>query len=112
MMVPASIEGEKGVFLDGGVADIAGIDGCSITERVLYHHATIAPITMTHTHRFHPSQLTSIHIPELPYITPFTMDRGAAAYDIGYRATKRMLGQPRKPKQVITPWQEQLRSRL
>ena len=58
------------------------MEGCSIHERVLYHHATVAPLSMTQSHRFHPDSITTVVCNQLPVVTPFTLSRGEEAFEV------------------------------
>ena len=93
LVPPASITGETGSFFDGGVRDIGGLAGCDApNERVLYHHCTVAPISMATGHgRFRDEDLTTLQISGLPVVTPFTLHRGLEMYVAARDATRRAL---------------------
>jgi len=103
LIEPAKIQDEDGLFLDGGVRDIAGLHGCDPSERVLYHHATVAPLWMTHANKFGPDHLKVLRIPGLPIVTPLTMGRGPQAFDIAYRSTQLALSQIVSDDHIIVP---------
>jgi len=106
LLEPAEIQGEAAVFLDGGVADLAGMEGCSIHERVLYHHATVAPLSMTQSHRFHPDSITTVVCNQLPVVTPFTLSRGEEAFEMAYQSMRQMLQQSRESNEILSPTPE------
>lgn len=86
---------EDRAYLDGGVADRAGIAAASPGARVLYHHL---PATSP-WRRFTPRQNVApshpdLHVlcePALPRLSPFHLHRGPRAYQMAREMTLRAL---------------------
>lgn len=96
MFQPAVIDGRR--YLDGGVADRAGIAAASAGARVLYHH--LPP--RSPWRRFTPRQnrvpeRPGLHVlcePALPRVSPFHLHRGPRAFDLGRELALRALAAP------------------
>ena len=97
LIEPQTMDGESGYFFDGGVADIAGLAGVSSSERVFYHHCTVAPLWSTGVSKFPQDQATTLNIRGLPIMHPLNMHRGTEAYEFALQATRRSLNAPRFP---------------
>ncbi|HEX4460047.1 MAG TPA: patatin-like phospholipase family protein [Polyangia bacterium] len=82
-------------YLDGGIADRAGIAAASDGAVVLYHHLP----THSPWRRFTPGlnrvpsrpRLHVLHEPALPRLSPFHLDRGPRAFDLARDMTLRAL---------------------
>jgi len=93
MFQPTRIAARR--YIDGGVADRAGIGAATPGARVLYHHLP----THSPWRRFTPRQnqipaRPSLHVltePTLPRLSPFHLHRGPAAFDLARRMTLRAL---------------------
>jgi NTE family protein len=95
MFQPTVFEARR--FLDGGVADRAGITAASPGARVLYHHLPAS----SPWRRFTPQQnqpplhddLHMLCEPSLPRLSPFHLHRGPRAYQLARDMTLRALSQ-------------------
>jgi NTE family protein len=93
MFQPTHIESRR--YIDGGVADRAGMGAASPGARVLYHHLP----THSPWRRFTPRQnriparpsLHLLHEPALPRLSPFHLSRGPRAYDLARAMALRAL---------------------
>jgi NTE family protein len=91
MFQPTRIDGRS--YLDGGVADRAGITAASPGARVLYHHL---PATSP-WRRFTPGQNRppgDVHLlcePALPRLSPFHLHRGPRAYEMARQMALNLL---------------------
>jgi NTE family protein len=91
MFQPTRIDGRS--YLDGGVADRAGITAATPGARVLYHHL---PATSP-WRRFTPEQNRppgDVHLlcePALPRLSPFHLHRGPRAYEMAREMALRAL---------------------
>lgn len=82
-------------YLDGGIADRAGIAAASDGAVVLYHHLP----THSPWRRFTPglnrvparARLHLLHEPRLPRLSPFHLDRGPRAFTLAREMTLRSL---------------------
>mmetsp|Transcript_29200 Transcript_29200/g.38402 ORF Transcript_29200/g.38402 Transcript_29200/m.38402 type:complete len:283 (+) Transcript_29200:129-977(+) len=93
MFKPTVIDNKP--YWDGALLDVAGLNGVSKEERVLYHHCTVLPKSFSGITAF--SDSTILEIPGLPFLDPnnFT-ERGIIAYEMAYIATKSALNQSLK----------------
>lgn len=88
----------RALLSDGGIADRSGLAGVAPDRRVLYHHigsrspwrrrGSPALRVPTRPH------LVALRIADLPRPSPFHLDRGRAAFDAAYRATRAALDRP------------------
>jgi NTE family protein len=93
MFQPTRLDGR--LYVDGGVADRAGIAAASGGARVLYHHLP----AHSPWRRFTPSQnlpprRTELHVlcePALPRLSPFHLHRGPRAFELARAMTLRAL---------------------
>lgn len=96
MFQPALIRSRR--YLDGGIADRAGIAAASDGARVLYHHLP----THSPWRRFTPSlnrvperaRLHLLHEPALPRLSPFHLSRGPGAFALAREMALRTLAGP------------------
>lgn len=83
---------------DGGVADRPGLAGVDRGERVLFHHlASRSPWRRKGSPALEiprRANLAALVIEQLPRVGPFRMERGVAALEAAYAATRRALDQP------------------
>ncbi len=96
MFQPALIGGRR--YLDGGIADRAGIAAASDGARVVYHHLPAS----SPWRRFTPRQnrvparplLHLLHEPSLPRLSPFHLQRGPRAFALARAMTLAALAAP------------------
>ncbi len=93
MFHPVWIRGRP--YLDGGVTDRPGVEGVPAHERVLLHHLVSKSPWRLHAPRppRRPGMVT-LEIANLPRVSPFHLDRGAAALDHARAQTHQALARP------------------
>jgi len=98
LFVPERIDGR--LYYDGGIRDMAGLAGVERTERVLYHHCTIAPLFTTGISHY-PDHVV-LSLPGLPIVHPFNMERmGPVALEAAEEASRRALLSPCKQRMSV-----------
>jgi NTE family protein len=82
MFQPTRLDGRS--YVDGGVADRAGISAASRTAKVLYHHlpATSPWRRFTPKQNHPPGDVHMLCEPSLPRLSPFHLHRGPRAYQM------------------------------
>lgn len=81
-------------YLDGGIADRAGLAGMPVDLPVVYHHLPHSSPWRRHGSQASlPArrQLVVVHTPDLPRVHPFALARGRAAYDAALETTRACL---------------------
>lgn len=85
-------------YLDGGIADRAGLLGMQRCERVFYHHlASRSPWRSKNSKALELPRragLVSLAIYDLPRAHPFALDSGRHAMELAYARTKQALDRP------------------
>ena len=69
-----------------------GPHGVATDERVLYHHATVWPLTLTTVSRYRES--VTLQIGGLPLVTPLNIERGVDGFHVAKAATLEALDRP------------------
>ncbi len=90
---PVRIDGR--LVSDGGIADRPGLAGVANGDRTFFHHIS----SRSPWRRFHPSSMEvpirenmrTFSVPNLPRVTPFSLQRGRECYDAAVTYTEREL---------------------
>ena len=85
---------DLGFCTDGGIGDFPGIAGVASNERVLYHHASVLPLSIIDSLYIGAarSQRRSLSIGGLPWCNPLSLRRvGPKAFEAAREATMRAL---------------------